>query len=205
MDTIANRLHKALSIRGLKQADLIRKTGINKGSMSCYLSGKYIPKQNTIFILAQALHVNEAWLMGADDVSMEPTRNRDSVVCIPVLGRVAAGIPIDAIEEIIDYEEVDERLSSIGDLFGLKIKGDSMVPNICDGDVVIVHKQPDAENGDTIIATINGDDAVCKRLLVYGNVTLLRSNNPAFDDIDVTGRTDFRIVGVVVELRRKFK
>ena len=57
MDTIANRLHKALSIRGLKQADLIRKTGINKGSMSCYLSGKYIPKQNTIFILLTKIHL----------------------------------------------------------------------------------------------------------------------------------------------------
>ena len=124
-------------------------------------------------------------------------------VTIPVLGRIAAGIPIDAIEHVIDYEEVDGKLAALGDLFGLKIKGDSMTPRICDKDVVIVHQQPDAESGDIVVATINGDDAVCKRLIKYQNAIVLRSTNPAYEDIDVTGREDFRIIGKVVELRGK--
>jgi repressor LexA len=154
--------------------------------------------QKNITKFAEVLGVSIAYLMDWEEDDT-PTNRK-----IPVLGRVAAGIPIDAIEEIIDYEEVDDRLASLGDLFGLKIKGDSMMPRICDGDVVIVQKQDTADSGDIIIATINGDDAVCKRLQVYSNAILLYSLNPAYASIDVTGRTDFHIIGKVVELRGKF-
>jgi transcriptional regulator with XRE-family HTH domain len=70
MVTIAERLKEAMALRGYRQADLIEKTGINKGALSCYISGKYKPKQNNIYLLAKALDVSEAWLMGAD-VPME--------------------------------------------------------------------------------------------------------------------------------------
>jgi len=76
MESIANRLKEAMNIRGLKQADIIEKTGINKGALSSYLSGRYRPKQDNIFLLAYALNVNEAWLMGAD-VPMERTDPAD--------------------------------------------------------------------------------------------------------------------------------
>ena len=152
--------------------------------------------QSKIIEFANALGVTPGTLMG--DVPNKKIKT------IPVLGRVAAGIPIDAIEEIIDYEEVDDKLSSLGELFGLQIKGDSMTPRICDGDVVIVKQQSTAESGDIVIATINGDDAVCKRLQIYANAVLLYSLNPAYDPIDVTGREDFKILGKVVELRGKF-
>lgn len=66
MATTAERLREAMALRGYKQADLVEKTGINKGALSCYISGKYNPKQNNIYLLANALDVNEAWLMGAD-------------------------------------------------------------------------------------------------------------------------------------------
>ena len=66
MDTIANRLREALSLRNMKQADLVEKTGIGKSSISTYLSGAYEPKQKNIYKLAKALNVSEAWLMGND-------------------------------------------------------------------------------------------------------------------------------------------
>lgn len=66
MDTIANRLKEALSLRNMKQADLVEKTGIGKSSISTYLSGAYEPKQKNIYKLAQALNVSESWLMGND-------------------------------------------------------------------------------------------------------------------------------------------
>lgn len=105
---------------------------------------------------------------------------------IPVLGRVAAGIPINAITEIIDTEEISEELAKTGDFFALKIKGDSMEPRIVDGDVVIVKQQEDAENGDTVIALVNGDDAVCKRLRKYRDGLELISNNPAYAPMFLT-------------------
>ena len=66
MSTIASRLREALSVRGMKQIELSEKTGINKGAISSYLSGKYEPKQANVASLAQVLSVNEAWLLGKD-------------------------------------------------------------------------------------------------------------------------------------------
>ena len=85
-------------------------------------------------------------------------------VSIPVVGRVAAGIPIDAIEEIIDREDIPSTLAKTGDFFGLRIKGDSMSPRIMNGDTVIVRRQDDAESDEIVIALINGHDGVCKKL-----------------------------------------
>lgn len=64
--TIAVRLKEALAAAGMKQADLVRETGLDRGSVSSYLSGKYEPKQKAIYKMAQALNVNEAWLLGYD-------------------------------------------------------------------------------------------------------------------------------------------
>lgn len=206
MATTSERIRFAMDLRGLKQADLVEKTGISKGALSSYISGRYSPKQNNIYLISKALSVNEAWLMGAD-VPMERIEIKGTKE-IPVLGRVAAGIPINAITEIIDTEEISEDLAKTGDFFALKIKGDSMEPRIVDGDVVIVKQQEDAENGDTVIALVNGDDAVCKRLRKYRDGLELISNNPAyapmFFDKETIETKPVRIIGKVVELRGKF-
>lgn len=72
MNTTSKRIKEGMELRGYKQADLVEKTGISKGALSSYLSGRYIPKQNNIYLIAKALDVSEAWLMGAD-VSIERT------------------------------------------------------------------------------------------------------------------------------------
>ncbi|MDO4318287.1 MAG: S24 family peptidase [Lachnospiraceae bacterium] len=129
-------------------------------------------------------------------------------VTINVLGRVAAGIPINAVEEIIDTEEISEDLAKTGTFFGLQIRGDSMEPRIYNGDVVIVRQQDDAETGEVVIATINGDDATCKRLRKYRDGIELISNNPSyapmfFSNEEILSKP-VRILGKVVELRGKF-
>ncbi len=126
-----------------------------------------------------------------------------------MLGRIAAGIPLEAIEEIVDTEEITEELAQTGNFFGLRIQGDSMEPRICDGDVVIVKKQEDANSGDIVIAMVNGDDAVCKRLVKYTHGIGLISLNAAkyepmmFSPEEITAKP-VRIIGKVVELRGKF-
>ena len=184
---------------GWTQQQLADKMGYtSKSTIARIEKGNNDVAQKNIAKFAEVLNVSIAYLMDwTEEAESKPIR-------IPVLGRVAAGIPIEAIEEIIDYEEVDGNTAAPGELFGLLIKGNSMAPRICDRDVVIVRKQEAADSGDIVIATINGDDAVCKRLLIYGKTILLRSNNPEYEDIDVTGRTDFHIIGKVVELRGKF-
>ena len=208
MKTTADRIKEGMELRQLKQSDLVEKTGISKGALSSYISGRYVPKQNNIFLIAKALNVSESWLMG-NDVPLERRKiDRKKGVTINVLGRVAAGIPIEAIEEIIDTEEITEELARTGDFFGLQIHGDSMIPNICDGDVVIVRQQEDAETGDIVIATVNGTDATCKRLRKYRDGIELIANNPTYDPMDFSNQEiiekPVRIIGKVVELRRKF-
>ena len=91
------------------------------------------------------------------DAEPEKVKMAKKAIRIPVLGNVAAGVPIEAIEDVIDYEEISEELAHTGDFFALKIKGDSMEPRICNGDVVIVRKQNYAESGDLVIVLVNGD------------------------------------------------
>lgn len=197
----SKNLNTYLNLYNISQAELARRLDVSSQSVTNWTNGIKQPRMKYIDKMCAIFSCNRSDLM--EDKSSHPTtaklRHR-----IPVLGRVAAGVPIDAIEEIIDYEEVDDKLATMGELFGLRIQGDSMTPRICDGDVVIVHQQPTAESGDIVIATINGDDAVCKRLQIYASAVLLHSLNPAYEPIDVTGREDFKIVGKVVELRGKF-
>lgn len=207
MKTTSERIKEGMELRGLKQSDLVDITGISKGALSSYISGRYIPKQNNIYLIAKALNVNEAWLMGAD----VPITRYSSIkgIKINVLGRVAAGIPISAIEEIIDTEEISEEMAKTGEFFGLQIHGDSMEPRIYDGDVVIVRQQDDAESGDIVIAIVNGDDAVCKRLAKYSDGISLISLNTKYEPMIYTNKEiqekPVRIIGKVVELRGKFK
>ena len=206
MATISERIQERMKALDLRQADLAEKTGISKGALSSYISGRYVPKQNNIYLISKALNVNEAWLMGAD-VPMSPNKNSKHGVTINVLGRVAAGIPIEAIENIIDTEEISEQLASTGEFFGLQIHGDSMEPRMYENDVVIVRKQDDAESGDIVIAMVNGNDATCKRLMKYAGSIALLSLNPKYEPMMFTEKDieekPVRIIGKVVELRGK--
>lgn len=127
---------------------------------------------------------------------------------IPVYAAVAAGIPIEAIEDIVDYEEIDAALAATGDFFGLRIKGDSMEPRMREGDVVIVRKQEDADNGDIVIVLVNGNDATVKKLKKEPNGITLIPFNPAHDtqyySPEAITSLPVRIIGKVVELRAKF-
>ena len=137
-----------------------------------------------------------------------PTSVHKGVV-INVLGRVAAGIPIEAITDIIDTEEISQELARTGDFFGLQIHGDSMEPRMYDGDVVIVRQQDDAESGDIVIALVNGNDATCKRLTKYaGGISLVSLNSAKYEPMVFSNQEieekPVRIIGKVVELRGKF-
>lgn len=128
-------------------------------------------------------------------------------VTINVLGRVAAGLPIEAVENIIDTEEISLEMARTGEFFGLQIHGDSMEPRMYEGDVVIVRQQDDAESGDIVIALVNGSDATCKRLIKYAHGISLMSLNSKYEPMmfsneEITEKP-VKIIGKVVELRGK--
>lgn len=141
-------------------------------------------------------------------VTPEKTKMAKKAIRIPVLGNVAAGVPIEAIEDVIDYEEISEELAHTGDFFALKIKGDSMEPEIKNGDIVIVKSQESADSGDIVIALVNGDDATCKRLVRYRDGIRLMPINPSYEPMFYTTEEivekPVNIIGKVVENRRKY-
>lgn len=201
-EIMANNIRFYLSQNGVSQTEICQTLGFSMSTFSDWVHARTYPRIDKIELMANYFGIEKS------DLVEERTKSQRAGVAINVLGRVAAGIPINAITEIIDTEEISEDLAKTGDFFALKIKGDSMEPRIVDGDVVIVKQQEDAENGDTVIALVNGDDAVCKRLRKYRDGLELISNNPAyapmFFDKETIETKPVRIIGKVVELRGKF-
>ena len=157
--------------------------------------------------IAAALHTTPAYLMGWEEDESAASSSPNAVK-IPVLGRVAAGLPITAVENILDYEEIPHSLAATGEFVALQIKGQSMEPRIYEGDIVIVRVQPTAETGDLAVVIVNGDEATVKKVKFLPEGILLQPFNPAYQPFFYS-KTDIeqkpvRIFGKVVELRAKF-
>lgn len=212
MAEIGKRIKQKREELKITQEELAAKLGYkSKTTIAKIENGTNDIVQSKVVEFARALNTTVAFLMGWDN-NIAPitngTKHKKPGVSINVLGRVAAGVPIEAIEDIIDTEEISEEMATTGDFFGLQIHGDSMEPKMSEGDVVIVRQQDDAESGEIIIAIINGDEATCKRLKKYADGIMLLSNNPKYDPMVFTNEEvqskPVRILGKVVELRCKF-
>lgn len=203
----SKNLRNIMNVNGKTQVDLIKDLGITRSAISTWVNGTRLPRMDKVDMLAKYFNCKRSDLIEEpkEEAPAPPARKG---VTIKVLGRVAAGIPIDAIEDIIDEEEIPEEMARTGEYFGLKIKGDSMSPMIIDGDIVIVRKQEDADTDDIVIAIVNGNDGCCKKLRKLSNGVMLISINPSYEpmiftqaDIDTI---PVRIIGRVVEHRRKY-
>lgn len=186
-----------------EMADLI---GFQKDAKDGIYTGS-IPPHIAKLLFLESLEKDDN--LKEDDYLFSPLRRSEKRgVKIPVLGRVAAGIPITAVEDILDYEEIEESLAKTGEFYGLQIKGDSMEPRISEGDVVIVRQQNDVESGDVAIVLVNGDDATCKRVVKHEHGLTLISFNPMhppkFYTEQEVEQLPVQIIGRVMELRAKF-
>lgn len=201
----SERLRYYLNEYNMTQLELSKRLGVGTTSVYNWCNGIKTPRMDKVDAMCKIFNCKRSDLMEDKSISAPPPRKG---VVINVLGRVAAGIPIEAIEDIIDTEEISEEMAKTGEFFGLQIHGDSMEPRMCEGDVVIVRKQEDAESGDIVIAMVNGDDATCKRLRKYRDGIELISNNPSYEPMFFSNQEiqekPVRIIGKVVELRGKF-
>ena len=200
---MSNRIRALRLSKGLKQSDLARVLGIRQNTLSTWETGKYEPDNEALQNIADFFGVTVDFVIGRADTLPRRKGRR-----IPVLGDVAAGIPIEAIQDILDYEDIDEDLARTGEFFGLRIKGSSMEPRMMEGDVVIVRQQETAETGDTVVVTVNGDLATVKKLKIGpAGVTLLPTNpiyDPMFFSCEEVEQLPVRIIGKVVELLAKY-
>lgn len=209
MSKFIKRFKQLRKQKGVTQSQIAKSLNVTQTAITYWETGKREPNNDIIELLAKYFDVSPAYLMGWDEEEKPAAKPKSKGVKIPVLGRVAAGIPINAVEEIIDTEEITEELAKTGEFFGLQIRGDSMEPRMCSGDVVIVRQQEDAESGDIVIVSVNGTDATCKRLRKYRDGIELISTNPSYEPIffsnEDIAKQPIKILGKVIELRAKFK
>ena len=194
----ASRLSQALETRGMKAADLSKKTKVAEGTISCYINGRYEAKQNRVQVFAEALDVNPAWLMGYD-VPMEAERSQPAhaprpipkgfepmpkMKKIPLVGSIACGTPILAQQNIEKIVDVPENIRCD---FSLICHGDSMEgAGIHDRDVVYIRIQPEVENGE-IAAVRIGEEATLKRVYYQNGTLTLMPANAAYAPMVYTG------------------
>lgn len=218
--TLGEIIKEYRDTHGLSMEAFSEKSGISKAYISLLEKNKHPKTGKTIAPSIQCIR-QVADGMGIDfnilfsklngNVTLPETdisHQHRKGITINVYGRVAAGVPLEMIEEIIDTEEIPEEMAKTGEFFGLQIHGDSMEPKISNGDVVIVRKQDDADTGDTVIATVNGNEATCKRLKKYRDGIELIATNPSYEPMFFSNeeieKKPVRIIGRVMELRAKF-
>ncbi|MGP2527457.1 LexA family protein [Acidaminococcus sp. LBK-2] len=198
-----DRLRELRIKNNMTLEEVAEHVGLQKAAIYKYEHGIVVnPKRGLIEKLASLFDVKPSYLLGMEETPIV------KAVKIPVLGTVVAGIPLDAVENIIGWEEISPAMAATGEHFALRIKGTSMEPRICEGDIVVVRKQEDIESGDTAIVLINGGEATVKKVKKTEEGIMLIANNmavysPHFYSNKEIEELPVRIIGKVVELRGK--
>lgn len=214
MSTIIGKRIKMLrKDRNFTQEYLSDYLHVGKSTISQYETGRRIPSDETKKMLASLFGVSVDYLIGNSDnpqlsSNLRPlSEGLTAGIKIPVLGKVPAGVPIEAVEDIIDEIELTATMANDRhEYFALLVSGNSMYPEYMDGDIVIVRKQETAETGDDVVAYVNGYDATLKRLVRSMRGITLRPLNPEFEPHTYSNEEiesiPVRIAGIVVEQRR---
>lgn len=199
-EIFAKNINYWMNNRNKTQMDLMNDLDLSSSTVSDWCNAKKYPRMGTVQMLADYLEILKSDLI---------EERKTKIDKIPVLGIVKAGYDYLADENIIDYVSVTDSNLNNNDFFALKVKGNSMVPEIYEGDIAIVKKQSDFENGDYVVALINGDEATIKKAYKTDTGLLLQPVNPSFTplifdkkDIDTL---PVKIIGVLYNITRSFK
>jgi repressor LexA len=217
MDIFKDRLIEAMQARGMRAAELSKRTGLSKARISQYVNGKFVPKSDAVLQIAEALRVSELWLLGKAP-HMEPAEAARPVIpCpenlsplrlrrYPVLGEIACGLPILAVE---DTEGAYVTAADTTADFCLTAKGDSMIgARIFDGDEVFIQQTDVVENGEIAAVVVEGE-ATLKRVYYYPEEQklVLNPENPAYKPLVFTGPEldTIHILGRAVAFQSKLR
>ena len=209
-----NNIWKARKNAGFTQDKLAKKLHVSAAAISQWENGTTLPSTDNLTRLTKILNTTYEYLVGeTDDPLPTPTPTAEGSQWIPIRGSIAAGMPIEAIEEAPDPTELDqwEGISADtarrGQHIALRIKGASMEPYIEAGDIAIIRVQPNAESGSIAAVLVNGESATVKRIKFDGGGIWLLPINPLFPPVFYNAEQveglPVKIVGVVTEIRRK--
>lgn len=206
METMGERIKRLRQLKGITQEDLAKIVGLQRGAIAKYEIGIVENmKQTTIKKMADYFGVKPSYLMCLED-KLDELGN--PVVSIPLLGTVKAGYNYLAEENWIGNVDIDKKLADSGEFFALNVKGNSMSPVLIEGDIVIVKKQDDFENGDIVVALINGDEATIKKAKKSDSSILLQPFNNNYEPLIFTYEEmksiPVKIIGTVKQLKREF-
>lgn len=211
---MGKKLHELRDARGLTQREVANAVGVTEATVSRWESGHINNmRRDKIESLAKVLQVSPLVIMGRTE-ELTPHRETalkhpaaNSYVHIPVLGAIPAGIPSEAIESVLDYEDIPADMAKHGNFYGLIARGHSMEPTINDGDVVIIRQQPTVESGEIAVVKLNGNEATLKEVKITDEgIFIIGHNRSAFEPMFLTHEQakslPLRILGKAVELRR---
>ena len=198
-----DRLIKLRKELNLTQEELAQKIGYTRTAISAWEIGRNEPSNTDTIKLAEYFGVSTDYILGKSN-----NRNSDIPVSkIPILGTVKAGYDWLAEENIIDYITLKENIPNVDEYYALRITGDSMLPLLAEGDLVIVHDQDDVESGQTAVVLINGEEATVKKVVKTNDGIELHAMNPyypvkkfTFEDMQ---RIPVKIIGRVREAKIK--
>ena len=200
-NNVVKNLASAIIGSQLSISDIARRAKISRQMIYKILNNEVLTlSTDTIEKISNVIGVKVSYIINPE----EPVKKIG--VKIPVLGTIPAGVPIEAIEEILDYEEITEDLARTGDFFALKVSGDSMAPQILENDIVIIKKQDTCENNDVCAVIVNGFDATLKRVKKDTNGIMLvpynRSYEPTYYSNEQVISLPIKIIGKAIEIRR---
>lgn len=202
------RLKSLRRDNNLTMKELGIKLNLAESTISLYESGRREPDYQTLKKLADFFNVSIDYLLGRENV--EPLEMNRNVIKVPVFGEIPAGIPIEMIEDTLieDYEEIDASSVRGGQYFGLRVKGNSMLPKFEDGDILILRQQNTCESGQFCAVSINHTECTFKKVIIKDSGITLMPLNPDFEPLFFTNaevrELPITILGVVKEVRRKY-
>lgn len=204
--SIGSKIKALRTARGLTQMDIARICGVTDGAVSTWERGIADPRMGALQKLADYFGIKISELI-EDDTHLQPVDLSDTV-SIPVYGRIPAGIPRHCDQYVDEHIQVPRSWTIGGqELAGLRVSGESMLPLIQDGDLVVYQYQPDVESGSIGICRIDGDDATVKKVIKQEpHTVILQPLNPTFQPIIFTGENtepSLEIIGKVIEVRHR--
>lgn len=208
MMSIGQNIKRLRESHGMNQAQLAEIAGVTDKAVSTWENDLKIPRMGAIQRIADYFGLMKSDIIEDCSSFSRFEREQPSIERIPVVGRVVAGIPTEAVEDVVDWEEIPYAQARRGDYIGLKVKGASMEPRFLDGDTVIVRRQPDVESGEIAIVFVNGNEATMKKVLKQPDgITLVALNTAVYEPHFYSNRMivdlPVTIYGKVVELRGK--